>query len=84
VSNNRGMWKVLEDLLGHRFATPPIDLIFAGALGAAVFAGRYEQTGAGNIANHGNVASAANRSEWRPYSEADIKVPDDNVPAQVA
>jgi predicted CoA-substrate-specific enzyme activase len=84
VSNNRGMWKVLEELLGHKFVTPPIDLIFAGALGAAVFAGRYEQTGTGNIANHGNVASAANRSEWRPYSEADIKVPVENVPAQVA
>ena len=89
VSNNRGMWKVLEDLLGHSFAKPPLDLIFAGALGAAVFAGRYEQTGVGNVANHGNVATAANRSEWKPYSESDIKSNEppaaaQEVPAQVA
>lgn len=85
VSNNRGMWKVLEELLGHRFAKPPVDLIFAGALGAAVFAGRYEQTGLGNIANHGNTATAANRSEWRPFVESEVKSPEPaEAPAQVA
>ncbi len=40
VSNNPGMRKVLEDLLGHKFTTPKLDLVFAGALGAAVYAGR--------------------------------------------
>ena len=40
VSNNPGMRKVLEDLLGHKFTTPKIDLAFAGALGAAVYAGK--------------------------------------------
>jgi predicted CoA-substrate-specific enzyme activase len=40
VSNNPGMRKVLEDLLGHKFTTPKIDLTFAGALGAAVYAGK--------------------------------------------
>jgi predicted CoA-substrate-specific enzyme activase len=39
VSNNRGMWKALEELLGARFVTRPgIDWIFAGAVGAAVYA----------------------------------------------
>jgi predicted CoA-substrate-specific enzyme activase len=55
VSNNRGMWTLLEELLGHRFAKPPLDLIFAGALGAAVYAGRYHETGEGNVANLGNI-----------------------------
>jgi (R)-2-hydroxyacyl-CoA dehydratese activating ATPase len=42
VSNNPGMWKVLEDVLGAKFAPPaPVDMIFAGALGASVFASRY-------------------------------------------
>ena len=40
VSNNPGMHKVLEDLLGHKFTVPPIDLVLAGALGAAVFAAK--------------------------------------------
>lgn len=40
VSNNPGMRKVLQDLLGHTFATSKLDLVFAGALGAAVYAGQ--------------------------------------------
>jgi predicted CoA-substrate-specific enzyme activase len=41
VSNNRGMWKTLEDLLGTEFVTcPGIDMIFAGAVGAAVYAAK--------------------------------------------
>jgi len=39
VSNNPGMRKVLEELLGHRFTAPKIDLAFAGALGASIYAG---------------------------------------------
>ena len=39
VSNNKGMWKTLEDLLHTKFVVRPgIDMIFAGAVGAAVYA----------------------------------------------
>jgi len=38
VSNNAGMWKALEELLGHPFSTVKLDAIYAGALGAAVLA----------------------------------------------
>ncbi|WP_043588286.1 acyl-CoA dehydratase activase [Geminisphaera colitermitum] len=41
VSNNPGMWQVLETLLKSKFQIPKIDLIFAGALGAAVYAGKH-------------------------------------------
>ncbi|MDR1010013.1 MAG: acyl-CoA dehydratase activase [Opitutaceae bacterium] len=41
VSNNPGMWQVLETLLKSKFQVPGIDLIYAGALGAAVYAGRH-------------------------------------------
>jgi predicted CoA-substrate-specific enzyme activase len=41
VSNNIGMKKALEDQLGHAISTPKIDSIFAGALGAAVYAQQY-------------------------------------------
>jgi predicted CoA-substrate-specific enzyme activase len=42
VSNNPGMWKVLEELLGAKFVNPPkADMIYAGALGAAVFAAQH-------------------------------------------
>jgi predicted CoA-substrate-specific enzyme activase len=45
VANNVGMWKVLEELLGHKFSNPPkADMIFAGALGAAVYAAKYAKT----------------------------------------
>ncbi|MGD0838574.1 MAG: 2-hydroxyacyl-CoA dehydratase [Polyangia bacterium] len=41
VSNNRGMWRTLEDLLQTKFVTRPgIDMIFAGAVGAAVYAAK--------------------------------------------
>jgi predicted CoA-substrate-specific enzyme activase len=41
VSNNRGMWHTLEELLGAKFTPTKIDMIFAGALGAAVYAGKH-------------------------------------------
>jgi predicted CoA-substrate-specific enzyme activase len=40
VSNNPGMWHVLETLLKAKFQIPKIDLIYAGALGAAVYSGK--------------------------------------------
>jgi predicted CoA-substrate-specific enzyme activase len=41
VSNNPGMWHVLEVLLKAKFQKAKLDLIFAGALGAAVYAGKH-------------------------------------------
>lgn len=38
VSNNVGMKKALEELLGHSISTVKLDTIYAGALGAAIFA----------------------------------------------
>jgi len=70
VSNNPGMWKALEELLREKFTTTPFDLTFAGALGAAVFAGRYQQSGVGNLANLNDEATAVNRIEWHPFVES--------------
>ena len=44
VSNNIGMKKALEDQLGHKIEDTKIDSIFAGALGAAVYAQQYHAT----------------------------------------
>jgi activator of 2-hydroxyglutaryl-CoA dehydratase len=41
VANNPGMRHALETLIGARFVPSPIDMIYAGALGAAVHAGRH-------------------------------------------
>jgi len=41
VSNNIGMWKVLEEEVNATFTPAKLDLIFAGALGAAVHAWKY-------------------------------------------
>ncbi|CAH2598770.1 putative ATPase, activator of (R)-hydroxyglutaryl-CoA dehdratase [Rhodovastum atsumiense] len=41
VANNVGMWHALEELIGAKFTRNPIDMIYAGALGAAVHAGRF-------------------------------------------
>ncbi len=38
VSNNAGMKKVLEEILGHRISDVKLNTIYAGALGAAVIA----------------------------------------------
>jgi predicted CoA-substrate-specific enzyme activase len=40
VSNNVGMKHALEQLLGHPIIVPRLDMVFAGALGAAIFAQR--------------------------------------------
>lgn len=40
VANNVGMRRAMEDLIGRSFVDAPIDMIYAGALGAAVQAGR--------------------------------------------
>ncbi len=41
VSNNPGMKHALEELIGHPIRTTKLDMVYAGALGAAVFAQRY-------------------------------------------
>jgi len=41
VSNNPGMRRALEELQGHRFSEVGIDTIYAGALGAAIYASKY-------------------------------------------
>ena len=38
VSNNAGMKKVLEEILGHKISEVKLNTIYAGALGAAVIA----------------------------------------------
>lgn len=40
VSNNVGMKHALEKLLGHRIVVPRLNMVFAGALGAAIYAQR--------------------------------------------
>jgi len=71
VSNNIGMWKILEELLEQKFTKPSLDLIFAGALGAAVYASTYLQTGGQNIANTVNQATTTNQSNWHPFMGPD-------------
>ena len=41
VSNNVGMRKAFEDLLGFPIEKVKLDTVFAGALGAAIYAGQY-------------------------------------------
>lgn len=45
VSNNLGMKRALEDLIGHPITTPKLDMVYAGAIGAAVIAQRHYQAG---------------------------------------
>ena len=44
VSNNIGMRKALEDMLGFKTAVPALDPVYAGALGAAIYAARRAET----------------------------------------
>jgi predicted CoA-substrate-specific enzyme activase len=43
VSNNVGMKHALEQLLGHPIVIPKLNMVFAGALGAAISAGRLSE-----------------------------------------
>lgn len=53
VSNNPGIVKAFEDLLGFPVSRAKLDTVFAGALGAAVFAGQYlGERGLENAANN--------------------------------
>jgi predicted CoA-substrate-specific enzyme activase len=64
VANNPGMWFALETLIGAKFARSPIDMIYAGALGAAVHAGR-----------HHTAALAAGTAKPRPAPVAKVAAP---------
>lgn len=44
VSNNIGMRKALEDMLGFKVAVPALDSVYAGALGAAIYAAKRAET----------------------------------------
>lgn len=46
VSNNIGMKKALEELLEQKISSVKMDTIFAGALGAAIYAYQYNKTAA--------------------------------------
>jgi predicted CoA-substrate-specific enzyme activase len=45
VSNNLGMKTALEELIGHPINVPRLDMVYAGAIGAAVIAQRHYQAG---------------------------------------
>lgn len=47
VANNIGMWRALEQLIGAQFTPIRFDMIYAGALGAAVHARKYSAAQAG-------------------------------------
>jgi predicted CoA-substrate-specific enzyme activase len=57
VSNNVGMKHALEQLVGKPIKPTRIDAIYAGALGAAVFAQRYAQEARRNLSRQGLDAS---------------------------
>lgn len=63
VSNNVGMRKALEELLGHSLLTIKLDTIFAGALGAAIHAQRAAQTASLPDASASAAASAFDPEE---------------------
>lgn len=54
VSNNIGIRKAFEELLGFPIENAKIDTVFAGALGAAVFAGRFAEDNRNAVQNAEN------------------------------
>ena len=48
VANNAAMRFALETLIGAKFVSAPMDMIYAGALGAAVHAGRHHKAALAN------------------------------------
>lgn len=43
VSNNSGVKKAFEEILGFPIASSKLDTVYAGALGAAIYAGKYAE-----------------------------------------
>ncbi len=52
VSNNKGMVKALEDTIGKKVGETKLDTMYAGALGAAVFAAEKEKSLIESFANN--------------------------------
>ena len=73
VANNAGMWHALETLIGKKFARAPMDMIYAGALGAAVHAGRHHAAA---------LANGAARRRSRPARTAAPKPQPAPVPVR--
>ena len=75
VANNVGMWHALEELIGAKFARSPIDMIYAGALGAAVHAGQFHAAGlqAGTIKRRKPAAAAVKPPSRRKAAPAAAK-----------
>lgn len=69
VSNNPGIVKAFEDLLGFPVSTAKLDTVYAGALGAAVLAGQYlgERKREAETADHAfslDIGSIENAMEY--------------------
>lgn len=69
VSNNPGIVKAFEDLLGFPVSTSKLDTVYAGALGAAVLAGQYlgernQDGGADHDAFTLDISSLENAMEY--------------------
>lgn len=55
VSNNVGMLKAFEDLLGITIAKTKLNTVFAGALGAAIYAADYAKRGLSSLTIEDNL-----------------------------
>lgn len=49
VSDNAGMKKAMEDILGEEIKPLPIDMIYAGALGAAIYAIKFQSVSESSV-----------------------------------
>jgi predicted CoA-substrate-specific enzyme activase len=72
VANNIGMRHALETLIGAKFAQDPIDMIYAGALGAAVYAGRHHAAALANGTTRRPARPAAARKRPAAAREAEF------------
>src|SRR3954468_13673222 len=72
VANNVGMRHALETLIGATFAQDPIDMIYAGALGAAVYAGRHHAAALANGPARRPARQAAPRKRPAAAREAEF------------
>lgn len=69
VSNNVGMRKALETLLSHKFVETKLDMVFAGALGAAVYAQQL-------LAKYNEETESEELRERADFSDLERKISD--------
>ncbi|MGN0484489.1 MAG: 2-hydroxyacyl-CoA dehydratase [Lachnospiraceae bacterium] len=69
VSNNVGMRKAFETLLGHKFKETKLNMVFAGALGAAVYAQQL-------LRHHKVHADSTNVQQKVDFSDLERKIND--------